>query len=284
MKILRKIVEIDEDLCNGCGQCLPGCAEGAIALVDGKARLKAEKLCDGLGACLGHCPMDAIRIIEREAEDFDEEAVHAEMAAARVEAPKPLACGCPGTHAQTLEAPGAKAAPCGCPGTGAATLPVAATLATRDVGAPAGPALSTLGHWPVKLRLAPPEAPFLKGADILVMADCAAVALPDLHQRIVGKVVLTACPKFDDASPHVEKLVRILRAAAPARLSVLRMEVPCCAGLSALVHEAVRLAGTRTPVEDVIVARTGGAALAEKPDTPGLAARPAPAGPAHAAP
>ncbi|GAB6037775.1 4Fe-4S binding protein [Fundidesulfovibrio butyratiphilus] len=273
MKILRKIVEIDEELCNGCGQCLPNCAEGAIVLVDGKARLKAEQFCDGLGACLGHCPMDAIRIVEREAEDFDEEAVHAELAAAHDETPAPLACGCAGSHAQVLQAPRDMIAARACPGATGATLPGAGRLASPGPAATPNAALSGLGHWPVKLRLAPPDAPFLKGADILIMADCAAVAIPDLHERIAGKVVLTACPKFDDPKPYIEKLIQILRSAAPTGVSVLRMEVPCCSGLSALVHQAARLAETDTPVRDLVVARTG-EVVPERRAEPSLASHP----------
>jgi len=230
MKTMRKIVHIDEDLCNGCGQCLPNCAEGAIAIVNGKAKLKADKLCDGLGACLGHCPMDAIRITEREAEDFDEAAAHAEVAAMKAAAP-PLGCGCPGSNLMTF--------------------------ATAAASPASGPGQSHLGHWPVKLRLVPPDAPFLRGAEILIAADCAAVALPDFNARLANRAVLIACPKFDAPEPHLHKLVEIFRHAAPRKVQILRMEVPCCAGLAALVRQAAQTAGAAFPVEDLVVTRQG---------------------------
>jgi len=231
MKTMRKIVQIDENLCNGCGQCLPNCAEGAIAIVDGKARLKADKLCDGLGACLGHCPMDAIRITEREAEDFDEAAAHAEMAAgASKSAAKPtLGCGCPGSNLMTFAVPAAAS----------------------------GPGQSHLGHWPVKLRLVPPDAPFLRGAEVILAADCAAVALPGFNAHLAGKIVMIACPKFDAPEPHLHKLVEIFRHSGLHKVHILRMEVPCCAGLASLARQAAQMAGAAFPIEDMVVTRTG---------------------------
>ncbi len=237
MKITRKIVKIDEELCNGCGLCIPNCAEGAMYLENGKAKLKAEKLCDGLGACLGHCPVGAITIEEREADDFDEEAVHQELEAMkRAEAvkAKPLGCGCPGSSMMTMKP------------------------AHKPAAAPAGPAGdSQLGHWPVKLRLVPAEAPFLRGAEVFITADCAPVALPDFNARLAGKVVMIACPKFDDPQPYLEKLVRMFSASGIAKATVLRMEVPCCTGLSTLVKQAAAMAGGKVPVEDMIVTRDG---------------------------
>ena len=236
MKAKRKIVEIDEELCNGCGQCLPNCAEGAMSIVDGKARIKADKLCDGLGACLGHCPMGALRIVEREAEEFDEEAAHQEVAAMRAAAAAPHAgsgCGCAGSKTTTFERHPAQN--------------------TRTASAEA----SNLGHWPVKLRLVPPDAPFLRGAEIVIAADCAPVALPDFNLRLAGKAVMIACPKFDDPEPYLRKLVQIFTHAGVRKVQVLRMEVPCCTGLSALVKQAADMAGTGVPVEDLVVSRTG---------------------------
>jgi NAD-dependent dihydropyrimidine dehydrogenase PreA subunit len=227
MKIMRKIVEIDQDLCNGCGQCLPNCAEGAMEIVDGKARLKADKLCDGLGACLGHCPMGALKVVERQAEDFDEAAVQAQTAH------KPMPCGCPGSNILTFAQPAAGA------------------------GQSSDPQDSCLGHWPVKLRLVPPAAPFLRGAEVIIAADCAPVALADFNSRLRGQAVMIACPKFDDARPYLEKLVEMFRHAGIKKVTVLRMEVPCCSGLSSLVRQAAAVAGTGVPVEDLIVTRTG---------------------------
>ena len=253
MKAMRKIVEIDEELCNGCGECLPNCAEGAISIVDGKARLKADKLCDGLGACLGHCPMGALNVVEREADEFDEEAVHHELAAMKQAEPAPtLGCGCSGSSMMTMDRPAGG----GCPGSRAASLDRPA----GGHGAPAQDAPATessLGHWPVKLRLVPPEAPFLRGAEVIIAADCAPVALPGFNQRLAGKVVMIACPKFDDPQPYLQKLVQMFRSLGIRKAQVLRMEVPCCTGLAALVKQAAEMAGTGVPVEDLVVTRMG---------------------------
>ena len=266
MKTTRKIVEIDEELCNGCGQCLPNCAEGAMYLENGKAKLKADKLCDGLGACLGHCPMGALKIVERYTDEFDEEAVHQELEAMKkAEAAQTGhgGCGCAGSKAMSLERPAG-----GCPGSRAMHLGAVpgagpghgAVLAGSAAGFdPAGPraGASGLGHWPVKLRLIPPDAPFLRGAELVIAADCAPVALPDFNSRLAGKVVAIACPKFDDPQPYMNKLVQMFRGACLKKVSVVRMEVPCCTGLSALVHQAAQLAGTGVPVEDAVVTRMG---------------------------
>lgn len=270
MKATRKIVEIDEELCNGCGECLPNCAEGAISIIDGKARLKADKLCDGLGACLGHCPMGALKIIERVADEFDEEAVHHELEAMKAPQPKKAHGGCPGSAAMTFERPAAATAPqtpqapqtmgCGCPGSNMMTLNRAAAA---PQAAPTAQA-SNLGHWPVKLRLVPAEAPFLRGAEVVIAADCAPVALPDFNQRLAGKVVMIACPKFDDPQPYLQKLVQMFTHSGIKKVQILRMEVPCCTGLSALVHQAADLAGTNIPVEDLVVTRMGKAVPADQ--------------------
>jgi NAD-dependent dihydropyrimidine dehydrogenase PreA subunit len=277
MKAMRKIVEIDEDLCNGCGQCLPNCAEGAISIVSGKARIKADKLCDGLGACLGHCPMGALRIIEREAEDFDEDAAHREVAAmeAAAEAHQSgTACGCAGSKVMTFSRP-AGHGPRHPPGHGAGLVTGLETDLETGRSAGLGADLtgqssqgiragaSNLGHWPVKLRLVPPDAPFLRGAEVVIAADCAPVALPDFNQRLSGKVVMIACPKFDDPEPYRRKLVHMFTHAGIRKVQILRMEVPCCSGLSTLVKQAADMAGTGVPVEDLIVTRTGQAGPAE---------------------
>jgi Pyruvate/2-oxoacid:ferredoxin oxidoreductase delta subunit len=234
----RKIVRIDEQKCDGCGQCASACAEGAIEIVDGKARLVSESYCDGLGACLGTCPQDAIIIEEREAPEFDEEAVKKHLAGK--EKAKPLPCGCPGTAMRELA--GAK----GCPGSAPAET------------SPAAAGGSQLGHWPVQLRLVPPSAPFLKGADLVVAADCSAFALPDLHRRYLrGRAVLVGCPKLDDLDFYREKLQEVFREARPASVVVLRMEVPCCAGIAHAVREARDAVAPQTPLEVHTVAISG---------------------------
>jgi len=222
--VIRDIVQIDEELCNGCGLCIPNCAEGALKIVDGKARLVSDVYCDGLGACLGNCPQGAISIIEREAEDFDEEAVHTHLA-----------------HQHTLE--------CGCPSTAVQTLEARAEPAARG---------SALGHWPVQLNLVPVEAPFFKGADLLVVADCVPVAYPDLHGTLLpGRSVVVGCPKFDDAQGYAEKLGEILRRNEVKTVTVAHMEVPCCSGLSWVVNKAVEASGKQIPVERRVITVSG---------------------------
>ncbi len=237
MKITRKIIEIDQELCDGCGLCIPACAEGAIEIRDGKARLVAEKYCDGLGACLGECPRGALRLVEREAEDFDEEAVEEHLRQQEAVQPQPqvsepaLACRCPSAQLQTF-------------------TPAAAPAA--------GPAGSALSHWPIKLKLIPVKAPFLRQAELLVLADCTALAYPRVHQDLLpGKVVLLACPKFEDYQENLAKLAAIFRQNDIQSLTTLIMEVPCCAGLSHLVEQALAAAGKRIPHEQVIVSVQG---------------------------
>jgi Pyruvate/2-oxoacid:ferredoxin oxidoreductase delta subunit len=239
MPELRKIIEIDENLCDGCGECVPSCAEGALQIVDGKARLVGEIYCDGLGACLGECPTGALRMVEREAEPFDEQAVE-ELLEAQKEAaqtPPPMACGCPSSQAMSLE-PAPAPAPAG-----------------ETAGAPVQ---SRLGHWPIKLQLLNPQAPFLKGAELVLLADCAAAAVPDLHSRyLAGKAVALACPKLDDAQAHADKLAQVLEGARPASLSVVHMEVPCCRGLEWIAAKALEQTGLDLPVRSVVVGRQG---------------------------
>jgi len=245
MKIKRKIVEIDPELCDGCGQCVPACAEGAIQIVDGKAQLVAEKFCDGLGACLGDCPTGALKIIEREADDFDEHAVEEHLKAmAELEKPAPaLACGCPSAQVQTF-----KPEP-------------------RPFYKPLGPVdrISALTHWPVKIKLVPPTAPFLKQADILVMADCCPIAFPQVHDEFMpGKVVLIGCPKFDDIPDHIAKFAEIFRKADINSVTTVIMEVPCCAGLAYIVEQGMTAAGKRVPHEQVVLSTQGQVLSREK--------------------
>jgi len=238
MKILRKIIEIDEALCDGCGQCVTGCAEGALKIVDGKARVVAETFCDGLGACLGECPTGALRIVERPAAPFDEEAVRRHLA--QEESPA-LPCGCPSTQIQILATPA----------TGAS-----ANRHARREGTEAE--LSALSHWPVQIRLIPATAPFLKGAELLILADCTAVAFPTLHRDLIkGKVVMMGCPKFDDTALYVEKFAAIFRTAAIKSVTTVVMEVPCCSGLPVIVRKGMEAAEKDLPLREIVLSLQG---------------------------
>jgi len=245
----RNIVRIDEERCNGCGQCVTACAEGAIEIVGGKARLVSESYCDGLGACLGTCPQDAITVEKHEAPEFDEEAVRKHLARKQKAGtdPEPLPCGCPGTAMRSLAGGG------GCPGSAVSAGPV------KSAATPAAPGGgSQLGHWPVQLRLVPANAPFLKGADILIAADCSAYALADIHRRYLsGRAVLVGCPKLDDLEFYREKLKDVFREAQPAGVTVLRMEVPCCAGIAHVAKEARDEVAPEVPLEIHTIAIAG---------------------------
>jgi Pyruvate/2-oxoacid:ferredoxin oxidoreductase delta subunit len=239
--MLRKIVQIDESRCDGCGDCVPSCAEGAIAVVNGKARLVGDVLCDGLGACLGECPRGAIQVVEREAAPFDEAAVQARAS----QPPRP----------RLSVLPGLAPAQGGCPGSRPMTLP-------RAAGAPTAPASasaqSRLGQWPVQLHLVSPQAPCFRGADLLVAADCVPFAYARFHEDFLdGRAVVVGCPKLDDVTPYGEKLAAILRLGEVRSVTVVRMEVPCCGGISRLAQSAVAASGRDVPVREVVVAVDG---------------------------
>ena len=228
---VRTIVKIDEEKCTGCGLCVPACAEGALQIIDGKARLVSEIYCDGLGACLGTCPFDAITIETREADEFDEEAVELYLADQEkdtrvTETPAPVHQGCPGSLLRTMD------------------------RSAEDSGSYSGSVQSRLGHWPVQLKLVPPSAPYLKDADILVCADCVPFALAGFHERYLSdRVVLVGCPKLDDNSYYRNKLEDVFREAHPRSITVLRMEVPCCSGLAHVAVEAAAASGAGCDVE-----------------------------------
>ena len=229
---VRKIIKIDEDKCNGCGECVPSCVEGAIRVIDGKARLVSETYCDGLGACLSECPMDAITIEEREAPEFDEIAAmkHAAKAPA-----KPPVHACPSMRLMSFED--------------------RAQIEEQPVEESRKPELS---HWPVQLTLVPPHAPFLKNSDIVLAADCVPFAYPDFHRDFLkGKGLLIACPKLDDYEAHLQKLTQIFRQAQPRSVTVIRMEVPCCGGLTHLAEQAARNAGVDLPISEVTIGVRG---------------------------
>ena len=244
MKVVRKIIEIDEELCDGCGNCVPSCAEGALEIIDGKARVIADIYCDGLGACLGECPQNALSIVEREADEFDEAAVEEFLAQKKPEdsaEPKimPMVSGgCPSAQMQTF----AKAA---------------AQPSSAQPGD--GPeAESALSHWPVQIMLVPPTAPFLKGADLLVLADCTPVAYPTLHQDFLqGKAVMMGCPKLDDAQHYIEKFSQICKVAGIKSITSVVMEVPCCSALPMIVKKGMELSGASIPMEEVVISTRG---------------------------
>ncbi|NLX95001.1 MAG: 4Fe-4S binding protein [Rhodopirellula sp.] len=237
--VMRKIVHIDEEKCDGCGLCVPSCAEGAIQIVGGKARLVSDVYCDGLGACLGHCPQDAISMEDREADEFDEQAAHGHVRRLQSARQPQLLGGCPGTAVQNL----------------LNVLPTSRPAPTRKS---AEPSTSALGNWPVQLHLVPPHAPFLRGADLLLVADCVPVACADFHQRFLkGKPVVIGCPKLDDGRAYVEKLAAILAQAAIRSLTVVHMEVPCCTGLVRIAEAAIAQAGSNVPLHDATISIRG---------------------------
>jgi ferredoxin len=224
----RKIVVIDEEKCDGCGLCITACAEGALKLIDGKAKLISDTYCDGLGACLGDCPQGAISVEEREAAPFDEEAVKEHLAVQKRES-DPLPMACPSTTGQS----GASG---GCPGSRMRQLQPP-KRESADVGTAGG--RSMLAHWPVQLMLVPPQAPFLQDADLLVCADCVPFAVPNFHSEyLAGRSVLVGCPKLDDLEHYRDKLTEIFRVARPRSVTVVKMEVPCCHGIAQATVQA----------------------------------------------
>jgi Fe-S-cluster-containing hydrogenase component 2 len=243
MKRMRKILKIDEELCDGCGQCVPDCAEGSLRIVDGKARLVADNLCDGLGACLGACPTGALTIIEREADEFDEEAVERYLAQQKT------------AHLQDETAPATGR----CPSTTIRQIVPAGGVNTGQVrGVPALQAGSPLSHWPIQLRLVSPNASFLKDADIVLAADCCLAAVADFHGRYLGdRVLLMGCPKFDDGSFYVQRLAEIIAANTLRSITVLIMEVPCCSAMTSIVDQAMNRAAASVPVEQITIGIDG---------------------------
>jgi NAD-dependent dihydropyrimidine dehydrogenase PreA subunit len=238
-KSARKILQIDEEKCNGCGQCVPACAEGAIQVVDGKARLISERYCDGLGACLGECPQGAIRIIAREADEFDPEAVEKHLLDKEMQKEDSairMSAGCPSGREQTFTA----------------------SSGGNSSETSHGRIPSALSHWPVQIRLVPPTAPFLKGADLFIAADCTPIAYPGFHNDFLkGRVVMIGCPKFDDVHMYIQKLADIFKIANIRSVTVLVMEVPCCQGLLMIIDKALESAGKNIPVEEITISPTG---------------------------
>jgi len=233
----RKIVKIDEEKCTGCGLCVPNCAEGALQIVDGKAKLMSEKFCDGLGACLGHCPEDAITVIEREAENFDEKAVEAHLHKQKESQPQPgpVFGGCPSSRTMHFKAPETRAE---------------TVSTTRSV--------SQLTQWPVQLKLVPVNAPYFEDADLLIAADCVPFAYPDFHRDFLkGRIVVVACPKLDDIEYYREKLTEIFKTNSVKTVTVPYMEVPCCFGLVKATEDAIAASGKDIPLRKVKIGIRG---------------------------
>ncbi len=233
--MLRDIVKIDENKCNGCGLCIPACAEGAIQIIDGKARLVKDIFCDGLGACLGKCPQDAITIIQREAEEFNEKAAEGHVKNLQnVPVVDTQSKGCPSTQEMQFE-----------------TI----DKITKNI---AEKRISQLSTWPIQLKLLPPQASFLKNADLLIAADCVPFTYADFHDEMLkNRVLAVGCPKLDDVSLYRNKLAEIFRSNNIRSVTVVNMEVPCCFGLNRLVQEAMELSGTKIPLKQETISIKG---------------------------
>lgn len=243
----RKVIKIDEEKCNGCGLCVPSCAEGALQIVDGKARLVSDKYCDGLGACLGECPEGALVITEREAEEFDEKAVDEYLKETKRKE---------NSSGRGMEFP------CSCPSSVAKSW-------KKDEGE-SSPAFSNrlssqLRQWPVQLTLVNPNADFFKEAELVVAADCVPFAYANFHQDFLkGKALVVGCPKLDDYKFYLDKLTEIIRRNSLKKILVVTMEVPCCFGLINLIREALSRSGKEIPVEQTVIGIRGDALFRKK--------------------
>jgi NAD-dependent dihydropyrimidine dehydrogenase PreA subunit len=243
--MIRKIVRIDQEKCNGCGLCVPACAEGAIKIVDGKAQLAADSLCDGLGACLGECPQDAITVIEREADEFDEAVVAKHLAK--------TTAATSAVNRHDLELDHHEAHHGGCPGSRVLSFIPPPTSPTATVKQP-----SRLRQWPVQLHLTPVNAPYFQDADLLITADCVPFAYADFHKDfLTGKAVVIGCPKLDDNSFYQEKLTELFRVNNIRSVTVLRMEVPCCGGIVMAARQALAASGKDITFHEVTITISG---------------------------
>ncbi len=292
--VKRKIIRIDEEKCTGCGLCIPNCPEGALQIIDEKARIISDLFCDGLGACIGHCPEGAISIEEREAEEYDERRVmenvvmqgpnvikahlehlkdHGQMEFLHQaveylveenldvpieiesecnehEEPK-LPCDCPGSSVKDL-----REETSGCPGS--APVEIEKEPCCCSDATPVSRGVSRLGQWPVQIKLVPPQAPYFRGADILLAADCVGFAYPNFHEDFLkGTILLVGCPKLDDAEFYTEKIAQILKLNDIRSLTVLHMEVPCCTGIIHIAKRAMENAGKEIPMRTIQISIRG---------------------------
>ncbi len=244
---IRKMIQVDEEKCDGCGACIPACPEGALQIVEGKARVVRESYCDGLGACLGDCPNGALQVLELEAEAYDEAGVIDHL---RQTAPDLLPRHLAHLQAHAAElSRSAAAPPAACPSVQIHFWDVAAVPAPRPSRQP-----SELRQWPVQLHLLPVRAPFFQDAGLTLIADCVPFAYPDLHAGFIkGTAIAVGCPKLDDAGANVEKLTQILQQNDIRRLKVVYMEVPCCRGLVWIAQQALERSGKDIPFESVMI-------------------------------
>jgi Pyruvate/2-oxoacid:ferredoxin oxidoreductase delta subunit len=249
----RKIIKIDEEKCTGCGLCVPGCAEEAIKIINGKAKLVGEVFCDGLGACLGECPEGALSIEEREADAFDEKLVHEAMARRKTEESSVQKTK-PALQTLNVMPPAAGG---GCPGSAPAVFERKGQAVSGK--APSGGQPSELTHWPVQLHLVNPAADFFRDRDVVLAADCVAFTLGDFHERFLkGKSLAIACPKLDDGlDEYVEKIRRMIDEARINTLTVVIMQVPCCRGLMQIAQTALQKATRKVPIKAVVVSIRG---------------------------
>ena len=245
----RNIIEIDEALCNGCSLCVTSCHEGAIEMVEGKARLISDTYCDGLGDCLPECPTGAITMTEREAAPYDEALVMARIQAREA-----------ADLVEKIQEP----SPCGCPGMAAKAIDRKQPVSHDDASVPAGDdqkqgfAPSELSQWPVQLNLVHPQAPYLMGADLLIAADCTAFAYGNFHRDFIkGKVTLIGCPKLDDNQHYLDKLADIFSQNNLKSITVVRMSVPCCGGIVNTVRQAMLKAQVIVPYQEVTITTDG---------------------------
>lgn len=231
--MIRKIIQIDEAACNGCGACAAACHEGAIGIIDGKAKLLRDDYCDGLGDCLPTCPMDAIHFVEREAAAYDAAAVQANMRKKQAQSASAHTGGCPGSRMRSIRCE-------------EAAQPQTAV-----------PQPSQLGQWPCQIKLVPVNAPYFQGAKLLIAADCTAYAYANMHSEFMkGKITLIGCPKLD-AVDYTDKLTQIIRGNDLRSVTVVRMEVPCCGGLEHAAREALRASGKFLPWQVVTISVDG---------------------------
>jgi NAD-dependent dihydropyrimidine dehydrogenase PreA subunit len=243
--VQRKIIKIDEDLCTGCGNCVVDCAEAALEVIDGKARVVNDVFCDGLGACIQGCPEGALEIIEREAVEFDEEAVEKRLENLKIEEHG---------HLLATEEPGF--VECGCPGSRTMTFEETAGETEQITG---GKVQSQLRQWPIQMHLISPTAPYFQGADVLLSADCVAHTTGGFHpEYLKGKAVGIACPKLDQGQEvYIEKIRSWIDDAKINTLTVMTMQVPCCSGLVRLAKQGAEKASRKVPIKSIVVSLQG---------------------------